>query len=219
MALIRLAPSHILLSTAVYAQESSSHLTMTFSPNNLSTCADRHSSQGITFTTSSIPLVPECFNLDEIFTSNTSSGLILQPIAGGNDPYQLTWKVHNRQIYDPNANYSRIRYQQTNGTGEIPEGAAAGRRFNAYPGRDCAQGEDEVTGERQWGYEMSCQSSQEGSCHETGLGIRSFLVAGATDANEGGECLDWVQQGAGARRFEVSMVVWMAAGLLVIVPL
>ncbi|KAI5362169.1 hypothetical protein Slin15195_G058200 [Septoria linicola] len=120
------------------------NLTITLWPDDSSSdCAAAPDAHAVSFSTSVAPATSYCYNLDELFAPNNTllsngyynyTGRHLT-VSGGLLSYTLT----NSNSYDFSANYSRLRYHQTNRTGNGDSGAGqnAAIALNVYPDRDC----------------------------------------------------------------------------------
>ncbi|EGP90822.1 uncharacterized protein MYCGRDRAFT_88619 [Zymoseptoria tritici IPO323] len=103
---------------SLFTQARSLNLTIVFSLDGLETCAypsNASEADGITFTTSSIPVNNQCFNLNEIF-QGPNTGVVTQdstsfPFMDGVS--NVTYAVSNQAAFDPTMNYSRIYYEQS----------------------------------------------------------------------------------------------------------
>lgn len=163
---------------------SSLNLTLTFADDSTDSCSTSNnaSASAVTFSTSSIPNGFVCFNLNETFTANRSSGVVT---SGHTDYPAIDWITHNGAGFDPNANYSRIWYQQTNATGTDGAGAGklAARYLLVYPGYNCNQVSDYTTRSI---YLQSCQSDVGGQCNTAWYSVASFQIAPGDSAPRSG---------------------------------
>ncbi|OSS52496.1 hypothetical protein B5807_02454 [Epicoccum nigrum] len=97
-----------------------------------------------TFTTASIPILPVCFDLADLFGGNATSGFVNQT---GNQPAVagekgLHWSILNADEYDASANYSSVMYRQhllNPNTDDQKPGHPARRRATLYPGKGCTE--------------------------------------------------------------------------------
>ncbi|KAK5636139.1 hypothetical protein RRF57_011851 [Xylaria bambusicola] len=188
--------------TALTAE--SLNLTLTFYPEEDNTCSG-DDSKAISFTTSSYPVSQSCFNLDEIFTRNSTGGIRNQSsstITAPNDQ-GIRWAIINAQAWDPTGNYSHVKYEQLNtlGKNEDDDATYASRRVNIYNGEDCLQvassnGEDVAP----W-FGWTCHSSSDDNCRTSPFNIKSFIIIPIDDDDRDGKCLDFAEEGVGARSF------------------
>ncbi|CZT24344.1 uncharacterized protein RCC_10067 [Ramularia collo-cygni] len=191
---------HLLAFTS-HAQShfSSTNLTITFSNDNLDDCVNKDSAEGITFTSSSVPRAFVCFNLDELFASNTS--LTNGSVSQGSNIYSgtdLDWVLLNLDSYNIQNNYSRVWYQQINGTGDVDEGLNAPVQFNIYNGRNCLQqNRDGIPLSMQPWFAWNCQSAEGGECFRAPYSIRSFAILAAEPFWREEKCLVAAYNSAG----------------------
>ena len=159
---------------------------ITLSPEDSSSdCAAVPDPRAVSFSTSVAPATSYCYNLDELFAPNNTGRHLT--VSGGPLSYTLT----NSDSYDFSANYSRLRYHQTNRTGNGDSGAGqnAAIALNVYPDRDCRTdrpgGDDAPPDTPIWNfYGWSCQSAEDGQCRTTEYAIKSLLSNDASGINE-----------------------------------
>ncbi|CZT22321.1 uncharacterized protein RCC_08190 [Ramularia collo-cygni] len=207
---------------------SSYNLTVSFFPEgnidneNTTTCP---STEPVTFSTGSLPIERRsvCFNLPDLFASNNtlnSSGIYNYIGRDGYSiPTNVSYTLTNAQAWDPTANYSRIRYTQTNGS-EDQRGELAAGMFQTYPGLGCVEegipGLDVNETLNPW-IRWSCQSSPGGDCHTVPYRIKSFLWLSSANRAGDEECVDAGVYGNAGSRMVVrnGWPIWVAmVGLL-----
>ncbi|SMR51257.1 unnamed protein product [Zymoseptoria tritici ST99CH_3D1] len=193
------------------AQIIPTNLTLTFSSSSQgssNSCADSSSTSGLTFTTSPLPTVGQCFNLADIFTNSTNSST-----------HNQTYSVTNFETYDPAANYSSIHYSQPNTSTTADATQRAARAVYLYSAADCQQGNVDNNGETLEPYFVwSCQNL--GECFEVGIGVKSFVVSSAERGFAGGreECLMAEAVGANGGlklKGSAAMALMMACAVIV----
>ncbi|CZT22320.1 uncharacterized protein RCC_08189 [Ramularia collo-cygni] len=170
-------------------------------------CPDTES---VTFSTGSVPYSSEniCYNLHELFAPNNTEN---------NYPANsLSYTLSNIQAWDPTANYSRIRYAQSNATTEDQSGEDAALYFQTYNDLGCklnrAPGSKFPNPILPW-IGWSCQSSSDGGdCYTVPYAIKSFRMGDASWTNSLGQCMNAAIAGTGNRGREIS-----AWGLVVVV--
>ncbi|WPA99315.1 uncharacterized protein RHO25_003932 [Cercospora beticola] len=204
----------LLLLQSHFAFAQSQALSLTFSLDNLSTCASPSNvtdQQGFTVSISGIPLVNHCFDFSEITASPNSSGIINQTDRLPDnirypDLEPFYYNLTNQDVFDPAANYSNIFYEQlvlAAGAGEtdVRDNTAA-RRVTFFSGPNCTHlFNPEKRRDEDW-FRISCVSPQEGQCNRASIGIKSFTVANALDRFNGGgeeECNAFALFGAAGR--------------------
>ena len=177
--------------------------------------------QALTFTTDSIPVLPVCFNLPDLFDGNATSGFINQtgnrPAVAGEKG--IHWSILNAEEYDASANYSSVLYQQhfpNPNTEDQEPGHNAKRRATLYSGRGCTQKDpNDDKGLQSW-YGFSCLTGDKGSCGTGPYSIQSFYIQeGNLDRQN--QCWDFARNGqSGATGLSVSMVAaFIGTGLAV----
>ncbi|KAI1301997.1 hypothetical protein F5Y03DRAFT_396660 [Xylaria venustula] len=190
----------LLTSTRLVAAQESLNLTLTFYPNDDDTCSGLNS-KAVSFSTASYPVAQNCFNLDDIFSKNATGGF--RNLSSPN-VQDIAWAVSNSQEWDSTGNYSHIRYEQSDLTGQNDDDKAtfASRRVNIYNGRNCLQAaspEDEEVLLPWFGW--TCHSSQDDSCRTAPYSIKSFGIIPIDKDMQKGKCLDYALYGASARSF------------------
>ncbi|KAI1348381.1 hypothetical protein F5Y01DRAFT_292511 [Xylaria sp. FL0043] len=189
----------LLASTQLVAAQSL-NLTLTFYPDKDNTCSG-NDSDAISFSTSSYPIVQSCFNLDEIFANN-STGVNLS--STGADGHPIRWIIHNSNAWDPKGNYSHVRYEQLDPTGQDDDEDGkitwASRRVNIYNGENCLQtsSPDDEKELLPW-FGWTCHSSEDDHCRTAPYNIKSFVVIPLDNDDMNGKCLDFALYGASAR--------------------
>ncbi|KAI5211564.1 hypothetical protein AUEXF2481DRAFT_5249 [Aureobasidium subglaciale EXF-2481] len=169
---------------AAQALAQNTNLTFSFSPSTLNTCATNGSTEAVTFTTSSVPATYQCFNLEDLFSSSTSSsyGSRTTQSPQSSVPYEeIAWRLFNTDAYSNQLNYSRVWYQQQNVTSPN-QGEDATRLLEVFSGRNCQQtnaSAETVHPILGW----TCQSSGNGDCYEAPYNIMSFQVGSAAAVN------------------------------------
>lgn len=162
-----------------------------------------------TFTTASIPILPVCFDLADLFGGNATSGFVNQT---GNQPAVagekgLHWSILNADEYDASANYSSVMYRQhllNPNTDDQKPGHPARRRATLYPGKGCTEKDpNDENGLQPW-YGFSCWSEDEGSCGTAPYSFQSFYIQAG---NEDRKCWEFARNGqSGAVRMSKSVV-------------
>lgn len=186
----------------------SQNLTVTFHSANTAEgegCSFSNPSTSLLFTTSSIPITYQCFNLDSLFsTRNTSqtTGSRNESIAGSRDPVEsITWTTEQADAYLPHRNYSQVTYSSRN-ISEPEEGAEGSWLFEVFNGRDCHATNDTAEGESlaPW-IGWTCQSAEGGECTTVPFSVASFHVGGASVINaRDGKCWNAAYLGAAPGR-------------------
>ena len=185
-------------------------MTLRFFPDGQEdTCSYGDSSNALTFTTGSIPILSHCFNFAELFGRNSTRGFVNQT---GNLAYPdnahgreagIAWQLDNADSFDPQANYSKVLYRQhvsNAGDDRYEPGSYAYRRVNVYGGLDCTDGGLRDREILDW-YGFNCWSESDGSCGTTPYSIASFTVQPGSFDDEDeqkGKCLVFAQMGAAA---------------------
>ncbi|KAK6004695.1 hypothetical protein QM012_008557 [Aureobasidium pullulans] len=205
-------------SLAVQTLAQSSNLTFSFSPATLDNCASNGSAEAITFTTSSVPLLYQCFNIEDLFaSSNTSSSYgarTTQSTSGTYTYEQISWRIFNADAYSTQTNYSGIWYFQQNFTWPA-QGEDAERIFEVFDAKDCHQTgptNDSIYPILGW----TCQSSAKGDCYEAPYNIRSFQIGSAAGINSKIKKCWIASTGAAAERFGGSSRTAVAVGALTV---
>lgn len=174
------------------------NLTVTFSEESASECPAKDSTTGISFSTYNIPPQTTCYNLATLFSSNSTSGHTV-----GNETYSVnqTYTLYNQDLYSSSTNYSRIRYQQVNETGDIGSGEDAAIFFTVWSGLDCEQaanGPDQLGGQPY--YVWTCQSEEAGDCYTVPISIQSFSIGRvSTTYSYADKCFEAEERGAAGR--------------------
>lgn len=126
-----------------------------------------------------------CYNLDELFAGNSTAPTNARDYSDVEARNPLGATALNSAAWDPQANYSRIWYQQTNESlpGDTGSDKMAARQLTVYPERDCRQGKGNPPVELGMAayYSWNCQSEAKGSCYSTPQEIKSFYVRSAAD--------------------------------------
>ncbi|KAH0337331.1 hypothetical protein KCU81_g8148, partial [Aureobasidium melanogenum] len=203
-----MATSILLLtvSLAIQALAQNANLTVSFSPATLDNCASNGSTEAIIFTTSSIPLSYQCFNIEDLFgSSNASPSWGSRTTESASRTYtseEISRRVFNANSYSAQTNYSRIWYQQQNFTSP-KQGEDAARIFECLAA------------------ETTCQSSGNGECYEAPYNIGSFQIGSAAAVNSGAKKCWVASTGSAAERFSgsktaaaVGAAAILAAGML-----
>jgi hypothetical protein len=82
-------------------------VTLRFFPDSQDeTCSYTNSSQALTFTTDSVPVVSHCFNIADLFGGNTTNGFVdqirnVRPLVDGH--VGIAWQLENMDTLDPKA--------------------------------------------------------------------------------------------------------------------
>jgi hypothetical protein len=165
----------------------------------------------LTFTTSSVPIISHCFDLEELFGGNATQGFVNQT---GNirPPYTgeagIHWQLENVDTYDPQTNFSSILYRQ-HVTDPAPDklkpGNQADRAVNVYPSKTCTElgpGDELLS----W-YGFSCWSENEGSCGTTPYRIGSFAIVNLEKTSDNGKCWVFAELGAAGRGYSPSQAM------------
>ncbi|KAM0704789.1 hypothetical protein Q7P35_007575 [Cladosporium inversicolor] len=114
------------------------------------TCGYENSTDALTFTTFSVPILSHCFNFADLFNGNTTRGFVNQTdnLAPNFRTRQegIVWQLENMESFDPRANYSRILYRQNVYNPQdkrYDPGSYAWRRINIYGGPNCTESNPE----------------------------------------------------------------------------
>ncbi|KAI1123986.1 hypothetical protein F5Y10DRAFT_250767 [Nemania abortiva] len=193
----------LLASTQLVAAQASLNLTLTFYPDEDTTCSG-DDSKAISFSTASYPIVQSCFNLAEIFADNSTGGVRNTSSTSSNDE-GIRWAITNSQSWDPNGNYSHVKYEQLDPTGKDDDDdgkiTRSSRRVNIYNGDECLQASSPENREEllPW-FSWTCHSSEDDHCRTAPYNIKSFIILLIdNDDDMDGKCLDFALYGAGAR--------------------
>ncbi|KAI4637665.1 hypothetical protein J4E83_000482 [Alternaria metachromatica] len=111
------------------------------------TCNYYDSRDALTFTTSSIPIVPHCFSLGDLFGGNATQGFVNQTWNLGSNRFGdeqagIYWTLLNADKYDRSANYSRVLYRHhvVQAYDDIwKEGHLSNMMATVYGGEDCSE--------------------------------------------------------------------------------
>ncbi|KAI4629702.1 uncharacterized protein J4E87_002888 [Alternaria ethzedia] len=111
------------------------------------TCNYYDSRDALTFTTSSIPVVPHCFSLGDLFGGNATQGFVNQTWNLGSNRFGdeqagIYWTLLNADKYDRSANYSRVLYRHhvVQAYDDIwKEGHLSNMMATVYGGEDCSE--------------------------------------------------------------------------------
>ncbi|KAJ3578481.1 hypothetical protein NPX13_g2082 [Xylaria arbuscula] len=192
----------LLASTQLVAAQASLNLTLTFYPDEDNTCSN-DASKAVSFSTASYPIAQSCFNLDEIFANNSIGGFRNMSTTSLSDE-GIRWAITNSRAWDPMGNYSHVRYEQLDPTGEDDDGddelTWSSRRVNLYNGDDCLQASDhgEDLDLYPW-ISWTCHSTEDDHCRTAPYSIKSFFILPIDSDDMDGKCLDFAVYGAGAR--------------------
>ncbi|KAI1152123.1 hypothetical protein F4825DRAFT_450811 [Nemania diffusa] len=198
----------LLASTRLVATQASLNLTLTFYLDEDNTCSG-DDSKAISFSTASYPIAQSCFDMSEIFANNSTGGFRnMSSLTTSDSNYEgIRWAVSNSQAWDATGNYSHVKYEQLDPTGQDDDddGKAtwASRRVNIYNGEDCLQtspGDDNTKDELPW-FGWTCHSSEDDHCRTAPYNIESFVILPINNDDQDGKCLDFALQGAGAQSF------------------
>ena len=141
-----------------------------FEESQRDTCSFRNSSRAISFTTSSIPVIADCFDVDDLFGGNTTQGFVNQTenLGAGQGATGIYWALQNAESYNPQANYSSILYrlysEVSGGDEKLQPGQYADRVVNVYPSKGCRDKDpsnNPPTAVLPW-YGFSCWSEEGG---------------------------------------------------------
>ncbi|RYI20462.1 MAG: TrkH family potassium uptake protein [Acetobacteraceae bacterium] len=136
---------------------------------------------GILFTTASFLNTFECFNIEDLFSVNTSDsyGSRSYRTLSSSDPDTNDWRLSNALAYSNQTDYSTILYHQNPPSGLPQEkGQNALRLLEVYAGKGCEQANthsDTIHPILGW----SCSSSRAGDCYDVGYNIMSFKIGPA----------------------------------------
>jgi len=183
-------------------------VTLRFFPDSQEdTCSVSNSTDALTFTTVSVPIIGRCFNLVDLFGGNTTSGFVNQSGNLGYHPsgqrVGIPWRLENIDKYDPRANYSKVLYSQhvNNPSDKEHEPGSYGyRRINIYGGENCTESDPEGDNLLDF-YGFDCFSNGEGSCGTTPYNIVSFYVMEGyfeSESQQHGKCMVFARMGAAA---------------------
>ncbi|CAE7195958.1 hypothetical protein P3342_009994 [Pyrenophora teres f. teres] len=214
-------PLHVNAQSGSYNQ----NLTLRFFQNSPDSCDYSATTRALTFTTSSIPLLSHCFDVDALFGGNATQGFVNQtrniapPSTGEAGIY---WQLENLDTYDSQANYSSVLYRQ-HITSPINDdqkpGKFAQRGVTLYAGKGCSDLDPSADRILDW-YGFNCWSEDKGDCGTTPWNIGSFNMHAPGDDAEG-TCWVFAKNGNGARRFSssqammgaviaASLAIWLA---------
>ncbi|KAI4622532.1 uncharacterized protein J4E87_006474 [Alternaria ethzedia] len=186
-----------------------------FTESQDDTCSFRNSSEALTFTSSSIPTMDHCFNLEDIFGGNTTQGFVNQSAY---PPFSATaginWSVENAALYNAQANYTNVLYHLHVPGAEAAE-QYADRRVNIYPAKDCYNADPNSDATMPpllpW-YGYDCVSDRDGNCGTIEYDVRSFyLLPGTRERDQSGRCLLSAKWGAASSIYSSSRVILGAA--------
>ncbi|KXS98556.1 hypothetical protein AC578_4326 [Pseudocercospora eumusae] len=152
------------------------NITVTFSEESASECPTKDSASGISFSTYNVPPIPICYNLATLFSSNSTSGHTVRNSTHWSYSVNQTYTLYNQDLYSSATNYSRIRYQQVNESGDIGSGEDAAIYFQVWPGIDCEQANKPNEFDLQPYYVWTCQSEAAGDCYTVPISIQSFSI-------------------------------------------
>jgi hypothetical protein len=182
-----------------------------FTSSQDDSCDFNATRRALTFTTNSIPVLPVCFDLTDLFGVNATSGFVNQT---GNRPAVIGekgihWSILNADDYDASANYPSVMYGQhfpNPNTDDQKPGHLAERRATLYPGKSCTQKDpNDENGLQPW-YGFSCWSKDKGSCGTAPYSFQSFYIQAGDEDNEN-QCWDFARNGqSDAARMSKSVV-------------
>ncbi|TIA48930.1 hypothetical protein D6C77_09737 [Aureobasidium pullulans] len=174
---------------------------LTFSLHSIGECPVIGSLEAITFTTASFLNTFECFNIEDLFSVNTSDsyGSRSYRTLSSSDPDTNDWRLSNALAYSNQTDYSTILYHQNPPSGLPQEkGQNALRLLEVYAGKGCEQANthsDTIHPILGW----SCSSSRAGDCYDVGYNIMSFKIGPAIVNSRPQGC--WTPStGMGAKR-------------------
>jgi hypothetical protein len=193
----------------------SQNLTLRFFKNGHDdTCDYYDSTDALTFTTSSIPIVQHCFSLAGLFGGNSTQGFVNQTSNLGSNVFSpqeagIHWSLENADKYDSAANYSRVlyRYHVSNPAGdEYKEGQLTNVWVTIDGGDDCSELDPtDDTNLLDW-FGYNCWGADKGNCGNTPYPINSFnIYPGDMDADR--KCWLHAKLGAAVHGFSSSRVV------------
>jgi len=179
-----------------------------FPDSSEETCGYENSTEALTFTTFSVPILSHCINFADLFAGNSTRGFVNQTdnLAPNFRTRQegIAWQLENMNIFDPRANYSRILYRQIVHNPQdkrYEPGSYAWRRINIYGGPNCTESNPESDNLLDW-YGFNCFSEGGGSCGTLPYSIASFTVMPGSFEKEDeqhGKCMVFAEMGAAAR--------------------
>jgi hypothetical protein len=185
-----------------------------FTTSQADSCDYGSSSQALTFTTGSVPIVSKCFELADLFNGNASSGFVNQTWNQPNvwGEAGIHWTLTNKDAFDASANYSSILYRQSslspNNDGQ-KSGDPANIRATIYPGERCTEkdpNDNSTEGLLPW-YGFGCFSEEKGRCGTTPYNIVSFRITPGVEDKEKNTCWDFARNGqSGAARLPKSVL-------------
>jgi len=186
-------------------------------------CDFGSSNQALTFTTGDVPVVSYCFDFDDIFGGNATSGFVNQshnqPLVWGEAG--IYWSISNTNAYDASANYSSVLYRQSISnpiTDEQEIGESAAIRTTIYPGKRCSErdpNDNSTQGLLPW-YGFGCLSEEKGRCGTTPYSIASFRIT--PPHPEGQKCWDFARYGqSSAVRLSKSILAAFVSTILALV--
>jgi hypothetical protein len=199
-------------------------VTLRFFPDSQDeTCSYTNSSQALTFTTDSVPVVSHCFNIADLFGGNTTNGFVdqirnVRPLVDGH--VGIAWQLENMDTLDPKANYSRVLYHETAfhpAEDKYDPGTYGPHRINVYGGANCSQIDPSGAWDFLDWYGFDCWSETEGNCGTVPYSIVSFLITAGDFNNEAaqhGKCMMFAEMGAGSSHQPLKAVVGAVVGAL-----
>ncbi|KAF2276849.1 uncharacterized protein EI97DRAFT_397817 [Westerdykella ornata] len=192
----------------IHAQVVTSNQNLTlrfFQSDQQDSCDYANSNRALTFTTSSIPVLGQCFDFVDLFSGNATQGFINQTRNQGQNAWGeagIHWQLENTDTFDPQANYSRVLYRQhiTNPTtDEQKPGHYADRQVTIYGGPKCTEADPNSNTTLFPWYGFSCWSEDKGSCGTLPYKIASFYIrAGKDEQSQGRMGTCWVFAECGA---------------------
>jgi hypothetical protein len=197
-------------------------VTLRFFPDSQDeTCSYTNSSEALTFTTDSIPVLSKCFNIADLFGGNNTRGFAnqtrnIQTSHGGQAG--IAWQLDNIESFDPQANYSRVLYHETAfhpAEDRYDPGTYGPHRINVYGGANCSQIDPSGAWDLLDWYGFNCWSEAEGNCGTVPYSIASFLVVAGDFNNEDaqhGKCMVFAEMGAASSLQSMRAVVGALVG-------
>jgi hypothetical protein len=197
-------------------------LTIAFS-SGLKGCVTASSPDSLAFTTSNIPKIRECFNLDEVFAANNASSHSISTsiLNSSFRNYTFDYAVSGLEQggYNVNTNYSQIWYYQNNQTqgAKFKAGKGATQQLTVYSDRDCHAGLGSAPRTLEPWLGWTCQSDPQGQCDTVPISIKSFQVTDASTVNAGyPKCWDKAVMGSASSVKIVGSSSYWGAVLLVV---
>jgi hypothetical protein len=197
-------------------------VTLRFFPDSQDeTCSYTNSSAALTFTTNSVPVLSQCFNVADLFAGNITRGFANQTrniLTSHGGQAGIAWQLDNIDAFDPHANYSRVLYHETAfhpADDTYDPGTYGPHRINVYGGANCSQ----IDPSGAWNfldwYGFDCWSETEGNCGTVPYSIASFRVTAGDFNNEAaqhGKCMMFAEMGAASSLQSMRAVVGALVG-------